>query len=59
MLAGKRTGQIADAPSFRQIGTDGGLLPAPPQSHYLIISPGERFDLVIDFSEHKAANTSP
>jgi spore coat protein A, manganese oxidase len=50
---GKRTGQPADAPPFRQIGTDGGLLPAPLQSHYLIISPGERFDLVIDFSEHK------
>jgi spore coat protein A len=50
---GKRTGQIADAPPFRQIGTDGGLLPAPLQSHYLILSPGERFDLIIDFSEQK------
>jgi spore coat protein A len=41
-----------DAPAFRQIGTDAGLLPAPLSSHYLIFSPGERFDVVIDFSEH-------
>ena len=54
--AGKRNGRPADAPPFHQIGTDGGLLPAPVSLHYLIISPGERFDLVIDFSEHKGMN---
>jgi len=54
--AGKRNGSPADAPPFRQIGTDGGLLPAPLSLHYLIVSPGERFDLVIDFSEHKGEN---
>jgi spore coat protein A len=54
--AGKRNGQPADAPPFRQIGSDGGLLPAPTTTHYLIMSPGERFDLVIDFSEHKGEN---
>ena len=53
---GKRSGRPADAPPFRQIGTDGGLLPAPLSLHYLIFSPGERFDLVIDFSEHKGKN---
>jgi spore coat protein A, manganese oxidase len=53
---GKPTGAPADAPPFRQVGSDGGLLPAPLQSHYLIFSPGERFDLVIDFSEHKGGN---
>ena len=53
---GKPTGAPADAPPFRQVGSDGGLLPAPLQSHYLIFSPGERFDLVIDFSEHKGEN---
>src|SRR5208283_224843 len=42
-----------DAPPFQQIGTDGGLLPEPLTLHYLICSPGERFDIVIDFSEHK------
>lgn len=48
---GKQTGQPVEAPPFRQIGADGGLLPAPLSSHYLIFSPGERFDVVIDFSE--------
>ena len=54
--SGKRNGRPVDAPPFRQIGTDGGLLPAPLSLHYLIVSPGERFDLVIDFSEHKGEN---
>jgi spore coat protein A len=53
---GKRNGRPVDAPPLRQIGTDGGLLPAPLTLHYLIISPGERFDIVIDFSEHKGMN---
>jgi spore coat protein A len=53
---GKPNGRPADAPPFRQIGTDSGLLPAPLSLHYLIFSPGERFDLVIDFSEHKGEN---
>ena len=51
--SGKSVGDPVDAPPFQQIGTDGGLLPAPLSLHYLIVSPGERFDLVIDFSEHK------
>jgi spore coat protein A len=51
--AGKPNGDPVDAPAFRQIGTDGGLLPEPLTLHYLIFSPGERFDIVIDFSEHK------
>lgn len=54
--SGKSNGQPADTPPFRQIGTDGGLLPAPLSLHYLIFSPGERFDVVIDFSEHADAH---
>jgi spore coat protein A len=54
--AGKRNGRPVDAPPFRQIGSDGGLLPAPLSLHYLIFSPGERFDIVIDFSEHNGMN---
>jgi spore coat protein A len=54
--AGKPTGKPVDAPPFIQIGSDGGLLPAPLRLHYLIFSPGERFDIVIDFSQHKGAN---
>jgi len=46
---------LADAggrpgPVFNQIGTDGGLLPAPIQLGDLLMAPGERFDVVIDFS---------
>jgi spore coat protein A len=47
---GNVTSQSFDVPSFLQIGTDGGLLPAPLEFHYLLIAPGERFDIVIDFS---------
>ncbi|MBC5772476.1 multicopper oxidase domain-containing protein [Pontibacter sp. KCTC 32443] len=36
--------------SFVQIGTDNGLLPAPVAHNQLLISPGERKDVVIDFS---------
>lgn len=54
--AGKPSGKPVDAPPFIQIGTDGGLLPAPLLFHYLIVSPGERFDLIIDFSQHKGAS---
>ena len=54
--SGKPSGKPVDAPPFIQIGSDGGLLPAPLRTHYLILSPAERFDIVIDFSEHKGAN---
>jgi spore coat protein A, manganese oxidase len=53
---GKPNGKVTDAPPFIQIGTDGGLLPTPLHLHYLIVSPAERFDVVIDFSQHKGAN---
>lgn len=50
---GKPNGTVADAPPFTQIGTDGGLLPTPITLHYLIASPAERFDVIIDFTDHK------
>jgi spore coat protein A len=53
---GKPTGKPVDAPPFHQIGSDGGLMPRPVQLHYLIVGPGERFDLIVDFSEHRGAN---
>jgi spore coat protein A len=37
-------------PVFTQIGTDGGLLPAPVRLTDLLMAPAERFDIVIDFS---------
>ena len=51
--SGNVIGKPREAPPFYQVGTDSGLLPAPLPLHYLIVSPGERFDLVIDFSEHR------
>jgi spore coat protein A, manganese oxidase len=37
---------------FWQIGTDQGLLPAPIQLKAFVVAPGERVDLIVDFSGH-------
>jgi spore coat protein A len=47
-------GASADGATFWQIGTDQGLLPAPVPLKALMIAPGERVDLVVDFSGHSA-----
>ena len=39
------------------IGTDGGLLEQPQELPYLMLAPGERYDLWIDFSNLSAGNT--
>jgi spore coat protein A len=38
---------------FMQIGTDQGLLPEPVSVHNMMIAPGERVDVVLDFSGHR------
>ncbi|MEW1638432.1 multicopper oxidase domain-containing protein [Streptomyces sp. NPDC093801] len=43
---------LADDSELVQIGTDGGLLPAPYRTNVVKISPGERADVVIDFSRY-------
>jgi len=35
---------------FHVIGSDGGLLPAPALKNALLIAPGERYDVIIDFT---------
>ncbi|WP_104990325.1 multicopper oxidase family protein [Deinococcus sp. NW-56] len=35
---------------FQQIGSDGGLLPAPVALDHLLLAPGERADVIVDFS---------
>ncbi|UWZ84055.1 multicopper oxidase family protein [Occallatibacter riparius] len=48
-------GRDASHPSlvdFQQIGTDGGLLPAPASLNRLLLGPAERADIVVDFSRH-------
>jgi len=42
--------QVNSGPLFIQIGTDGGLLPAPVPMTDILMAPAERFDIVIDFS---------
>ncbi|MGH3434439.1 MAG: multicopper oxidase family protein [Thermocrispum sp.] len=37
--------------TMNQIGTDGGLLPAPLPRTELLVSPGERADVVVDFGQ--------
>jgi spore coat protein A, manganese oxidase len=44
--------------TFHQIGTDQGLLPAPVPLTLLEIAPGERADLIFDFSEQRGAQLS-
>jgi spore coat protein A len=41
---------------FQQIGTDQGLLPAPVRLERAYVSPGERADLVVDFSGQAGNN---
>jgi spore coat protein A len=55
---GKVLDKSPDVPAFQQIGTDGGLLPAPLNLHYLLVGPAERFDVVIDFSEFEGKSFS-
>ncbi|MEU0373257.1 multicopper oxidase domain-containing protein [Streptomyces sp. NPDC006283] len=44
--------RLADGSTFTQIGSDGGLLPAPATTDALWLSPAERADIVIDFSRY-------
>ena len=43
---------LSNGQEFHQIGTDLGLLPAPAPLKQLLIAPGERADLIVDFSSH-------
>ena len=42
----------AEALPFHQIGTEQGLLAAPAEMDVLILGPGERADVVVDFRAH-------
>jgi len=47
--------RLSSTQSFFQIGTDGGLLPAPVEMKHLTIAPGERADCIVDFAPVKGA----
>lgn len=42
----------SEALAFHQIGSEQGFLAAPAETSLLIIGPGERADLIVDFSTH-------
>jgi len=46
---------LSNGATFQQIGTDGGLLDAPVTLSELLLMPGERADIVMDFSAYAAA----
>ncbi|WP_327355112.1 multicopper oxidase family protein [Streptomyces sp. NBC_01304] len=43
---------LSDGSQFDLIGSDGGLLEAPYKTSSIAISPGERVDIVVDFSKY-------
>ncbi|QSY47240.1 MULTISPECIES: multicopper oxidase family protein [Streptomyces] len=49
--------KLSDGSPFTQIGTDGGLLEKPYTTTSLALSPGERADIVIDFSKYPVGTT--
>lgn len=42
---------LSNGLKMTQIGTDDGFLPVPVEMHQLLIGPGERKDIIIDFSK--------
>ncbi len=45
--------RFSNGMSFWQIGTDGGLLSHPAKIRHLLLGPGERADVVVDFAAHR------
>lgn len=43
---------LDSGPEFVQVGSDGGLLPAPHRTTRIPLAPAERADVVVDFSNH-------
>ena len=45
--------RLSDRSEFLQIASDGGLLESPLESDALFITPGERAEIIVDFSKYK------
>ena len=43
---------LSDGHPFHIIGTDGGLLPAPAQVASVLLAPGQRLEILVDFSTY-------
>jgi spore coat protein A len=54
--AAQPSGGQPSGPSFQQIGTDQGLLPVAIPLQLVQIAPGERVDLIVDFSSNAGTN---
>jgi spore coat protein A len=50
------SGHVPSPLTFQQIGTDQGLLPAPVPLARVSMAPGERADLIVDFSGRAGSN---
>jgi spore coat protein A len=55
-IATPSNGMASGGPSFYQIGTDQGFLPAPVKLERVYLAPGERADLIVDFSSQAGNN---
>lgn len=49
--------QFSDGSSFQQIASDGGLLEKPISLDRLFLSPGERGEIIVDFSGYREGDT--
>jgi len=49
--------KLKSGKSFQVIGSDGGLLTAPVAVTQLSIAPGERYDIVVDFTQSAVGDT--
>ncbi len=47
---------LSDGSEFTQIASDGGLLEAPVEKDDLVLSPGERAEIIIDFSKYSVGD---
>jgi FtsP/CotA-like multicopper oxidase with cupredoxin domain len=45
---------LSDAQTFHLIGTDGGLLPSPRMVTSVMLAPGQRLEILVDFSPYAA-----
>ncbi|MCI0538702.1 MAG: multicopper oxidase domain-containing protein, partial [Verrucomicrobiales bacterium] len=48
---------LSDGRTFHLIGTDGGLLPAPVSVASVMLAPGQRLEILVDFSGYAVGST--
>lgn len=49
---------FADGHPYQVIGTDGGLLPAPADVSSVMLAPGQRIEILVDFSGYTVGSSS-